>query len=196
MTAKNTTRQQEMTEDMGEFHAPQTITPENLGDDLARLVWESFTDFVSEGESDETALSGLGLVDVEGLPDQHAVEEALIFFMWAHTRGTQQAFVGRAPDELVKRTLDALHAAIFEDLVKNGTPEAQLPLFEQRVGARYAEYHAAAADSDTRLGEAVVQHLTNRSQPETKVTLAITERALEVAGPLRDYLEDVELVPD
>lgn len=183
-----------MTEATREFYPPQTITPENLGDDLARLVWESFTDFVSEGEG-ETPLTGLGLVDVNGEPDQRAVEEALIFVMWAHTRGAQQAFVGRSPAELLKRTLDAMHAAVFEDMVENGTPEAQLPFFEQRVGARYAEYHASAADSDTSLGEAVVQYLTGRTKPEAPLTLAITERALEVAAPLRDYLEDIELVP-
>ena len=182
-----------MTEATREFHAPQTITPENLGDDLARLVWESFTDFISEGES-ETALSGLELLDLRGEPDQRAVEEALIFVMWAHTRGTQQAFVRRAPEDLLKRTLDAMHVAVFEDMVDNGTPEAQLPFFEQRVGARYAEYHAAAADSDTHLGEAVVQYLTGNAKPQAHLTLAITERAVEVAGPLRDYLEDIELV--
>ena len=183
-----------MTEATREFHAPQTITPENLGDDLARLVWESFTDFISEGET-ETALNGLGLVDGEGEPDQRAVEEALIFVMWAHTRGAQQAFLGRAPADLLKRTLDGMHSAVFEDMVENGTPEAQLPFFEQRVGARYAEYHAAAADSDTSLGEVVVQYLTGNTKPDTHLTLAITERAVEVAGPLRDYLEDIELVP-
>lgn len=183
-----------MTEAIREFHPPQTITPENLGDDLARLVWESFSDFVSEGEN-ETALSGLGLVDLKGEPDQRAVEEALIFVMWAHTRGAQQAFVGRAPADLLKRTLDAMHSAVFEDMVENGTPQAQLPFFEQRVGARYAEYHAGAADSDTSLGEAVVQYLTGRPKSEAPLTLAITERAVEVAGPLRDYLEDIELIP-
>jgi len=182
-----------MTEATREFHAPQTITPEDLGDDLARLVWESFTDLISEGEG-ETALSGLGLVDSDGQPDQRAVEEALIFVMWGHTRGAQQAFVGRAPAELLKRTLDALHSAVFEDMVENGTPKAQLPFFEQRVGARYSEYHAAAADSDTTLGETVVQYVTGNAKPSAPLTLAITERALEVAGPLRDYLEDVEIV--
>ena len=115
-----------MTEATREFHAPQTITPENLGDDLARLVWESFTDFVSEGES-ESALSGLGLVDLEGEPDQRAVEEALIFVMWAHTRGAQQAFVGRAPADLLKGTLDALHSAVFEDMVETGPQRPNSP---------------------------------------------------------------------
>ena len=87
-----------MTQDKQGFQAPQTITPDGLADDLAVLVWESFTDFVSEWESSST-LAVLGLVDDDGQPDRRAVEEALIFLMWAHTRGTQQAFVGRAPAE-------------------------------------------------------------------------------------------------
>ena len=183
-----------MTEDVQGFQAPQTITPEGLADDLTVLVWESFTDFISEWESSSTFADG-GLVDEEGQPDQRAVEEALIFLMWAHTRGTQQAFVGRAPAELLKMALDGLHDAILEDMVDNGTPREQLPHFEKRVSARYAQYHAAAAVSDVALGEAVVHHLTGSlSSPEPFIQ-AVTERALEVTGPLRDYLEDVQLVP-
>lgn len=182
-----------MTESGREFHAPQTITPEDLGDDLARLVWESFTDLVSEGE-ETSSLGSLALMDKDGNPDQHAVEEALIFLMWAHTRGAQQAFVGRAPGDLLKRTLDALHSAVFEDMVENGTPKSQLPFFEQRVSARYAEYHTASATSDTLLGEAVVQHMTGNTDPPKPLTRAVTVRAVEVTGPLRDYLEEVELV--
>ena len=37
---------------MPEFVPPRTMTPEELGDTLARLVWESFSDFVSEGDAD------------------------------------------------------------------------------------------------------------------------------------------------
>ena len=36
-----------MTDDVREFRAPQTMTPIELGDSLARLVWESFSDFVA-----------------------------------------------------------------------------------------------------------------------------------------------------
>ena len=39
-----------MTEDVQGFQPPQTITPDGLADDLAVLVWESFTDFISEWE--------------------------------------------------------------------------------------------------------------------------------------------------
>ncbi len=187
-----------MTEDEQGFQAPQTITPDGLADDLADdlavLVWESFTDFVSEWEGSST-LSDLGLVDDEGEPHRTAVEEALIFLMWAHTRGTQQAFVGRAPADLLKQTLDGLHDAVLEDMVENGTPRAQLPHFEKRVSARYSEYHTAAAVSDVALGEAVVHHLTGSAHPPEPFTKTVTERAVEVTGPLRDYLEDVQLVP-
>lgn len=183
-----------MTEPTQEFHAPDNITPEDLADDLARLVWESFSDFVAAGET-EPALAGLGLMDESGNPDQRAVEEALIFLMWAHTRGAQMAFVGRAPDELLKRALDGLHSAVFEDMIENGTPETQLPVFEQRVGARYQEYHTASAESDVRLGKVAVRHLTGGEEVSDALTWAVTERALAVARPLKDYLDDIQLIP-
>jgi hypothetical protein len=183
-----------MTDDGLGFQAPQTITPEGLADDLTVLVWESFTDFISKWESSSMFADG-GLADEEGQPDQRAVEEALIFLMWAHTRGTQQAFVGRAPAELLKMALDGLHDAVLEDMVDNGTPREQLPHFEKRVSTHYAQYHAAAAGSDVALGEAVVHHLTGSLSSPEPFTQATTERALEVPAPLRDYLKDVQLVP-
>ena len=179
-------------ETMPEFLPPRTMTPEELGDTLARLVWESFSDFVSEGDA-EISLGALGVASHDGVPDEVPTEEALIFLMWAHTRGVQLAFVGRSPDPLVKRGLDALHRAVFEDMAQNGTPQSQLPIFEQRVGARYAEYHQAAAKSDARLGEAVVQHLTSRDD-DPVLSRAVSERAIAVANPLRDFLEEVELI--
>ncbi len=113
--------------------------------------------------------------------------------MWAHTRGAQLAFMGRAPDERIKEGLDALHSAVFEDMVENGTPESQLPLFEQRVSARYAEYNQASAESDAKLGVSVSRHLLGNLARES-TSEAIRERAIAVANPLRDFLEDVELV--
>jgi hypothetical protein len=178
---------------INEFRAPRTMTPEALGDTLARLVWENFTDFIAEGDA-EVPLKELGVPTEDGVPDAHAAEEALIFLMWAHTRGAQQAFVGRAPGDLLKAGLDAMHRAVFEDMVGNGTPEGQLPLFEQRVGARYAEYHGASAQSDARLGRAVVRHLTAREDHNEVLDRAVQARAIAVANPLRDFLEDVELV--
>ena len=177
---------------MSEFQTPSTMTPHTLGDHLARLVWESFTDFI-EGEA-EGLLRQIGAGTEEGL-DQKITEEMLIFLMWAHTRAVQLAFVGRVSQELLREALDAMHRAVFEDMVENGTPRSQLPLFEQRVSARYSEYYAAAEESDVRVGEIALQHMAGAleaSDPEL-VSLALTERALIVANPLKDYLEDVKL---
>ncbi len=184
--------QSTISDDVRQFRAPQTMTPHELGDSLARLVWESFSDFLSR-EDVETPLPDVDtLYDDDGTAHRTA-EEALIFFMWAHTRGTQLAFLGRAPDDRIKQGLDALHTAVFEDMVDNGTPSTQLPLFEQRVGARYAEYHQAAASSDTKLGEAVSRHMLGGVIRDS-TSAAISERAVAVANPLRDFLEEVELI--
>lgn len=183
-----------MTDDAREFRAPQTMTPGELGDNLARLVWESFSDFLAR-EDVETPLPDVDTLDDDDGNATRTAEEALIFFMWAHTRGAQLAFLGRAPDERIKQGLDALHSAVFEDMVLNGTPKAQLPLFEQRVGARYAEYHQAAAESDDKLGDAVTRHMLGGVVRES-TSEAIRERAIAVANPLRDFLEDVELVDE
>jgi hypothetical protein len=170
------------------------MTPEELGDTLARLVWESFSDFVAADDA-EISLDALGVPTRGGVPDEVPAEEALIFLMWAHTRGVQLAFVGRTPDPIVRRGLDAMHRAVFEDMAENGTPRSQLPIFEQRVSARYAEYHQAASRSDARLGEAVVRHLTSASDGQAETLAgAVSERAIAVANPLRDFLEEVELV--
>jgi len=179
--------------ELREFRAPQSMTTDELGDSLARLVWESFTDFLAR-EDVETPLPEGPVLREDGEPTDQAAEEALIFFMWAHTRGAQLAFLRRAPDEIIRRGLDALHRAIFDDMVAHGTPKSQLPMFEQRVGARYAEYNHASAESDERLGEAVCRHLTGTPADCQQVADAITERAIAVAHPLRDFLEEVELV--
>jgi len=183
-------------DDTREFRAPQTMTPAELGDNLARLVWESFSDFLAQEEVEtQTPLPGMDTLYDDERTANRTAEEALIFFMWAHTRGAQQAFMGRTPDERIRQGLDALHRAIFEDMVENGTPSGQLPMFEQRVSARYAEYHQAAAESDDRLGQAVSRHLVGTADRPGLVD-AIRERAVAVANPLRDFLEDVELVEE
>lgn len=181
------------TEPIRQFRAPKTMTPSELGDSLARLVWESFSDFISDGDA-EVPLSELGVPMDDGVPEPQVTEEALIFLMWAHTRGTQLAFVRRAPDPLVKAGLDALHSAVFDDMVEHGTPASHLPIFEQRVSARYAEYNQAADSSDDQLGRTVVRHLTGRSESGSATARALAERAIAVADPLRDFLEEVELV--
>lgn len=182
-----------LSDDVREFRAPQTMTPFELGDSLARLVWESFSDFLSK-EDVETPMPDVDtLYDDDGSAHRTA-EEALIFFMWAHTRGAQLAFLGRTPEERIKEGLDALHSAVFEDMVENGTPKSQLPIFEQRVSARYAEYNQAASASDVKLGEAVARHMLNGTDIRESTTSAIRERAVAVAHPLRDFLEEVELI--
>jgi len=179
-------------DDTREFRPPQTMTPAELGDSLARLVWESFSDFLSN-EDTETPLPDVDTLYDDEAASNRTAEEALIFFMWAHTRGAQLAFMGRSPDELIRQGLNAMHQAVFEDMVANGTPTAQLPKFEQRVSMRYAEYHQAAEESDERLGQAVVRHLVGNVKRPALVD-AIRERAVAVANPLRDFLEDVQLV--
>jgi len=180
------------TDDLRQFRAPQTMTPHELGDSLARLVWESFSDFLSQ-EDVETPIDDVSTLYDDNAAAHRTAEEALIFFMWAHTRGVQLAFLGRAPDDRIREGLDALHKAVFEDMVDNGTPEAQVPLFEQTVSARYAEYHQAAAESDGKLGEAVGRHLLGGTVRDS-TNAAIRERAVAVAHPLRDFLEEVELI--
>ena len=189
---KDSAVQSTMNDDVREFRAPQTMTTHELGDSLARLVWESYADFLSKDDVETPIPDVDTLYDDDGTSDRTA-EEALIFFMWAHTRGVQLAFLGRTPEERIKEGLDALHTAVFEDMVENGTPSSQLPLFEQRVSARYAEYHQAAAESDEKLGQAVSRHILGGVVRDS-TSLAIRERAVAVAHPLRDFLEEVELV--
>lgn len=177
-----------------EFRAPRTMTPEELGDSLARLVWENFSDFVARGDA-EISLADLGVPTEDGVPEPHASEEALIFIMWCHTRGAQLAFLPRASDELVRAGLDAMHRALFDDMVENGCSPSYLPIFEQRVSARYAEYNGAASISDGHLGETVARHLMS-AEPIESASVAVTERAIAVANPLRDFLEEVELVQE
>jgi hypothetical protein len=175
------------------FQVPETITPNELGDTLARLVWESFSDFMAEDDA-EVSLTDLGVETKDGLPPGHLAEEALIFLMWAHTRGAQLAFVGRAEEQLIKGGLDSLHDAIFHDMVHQGTPPGQILLFEQRVGARYAEYNQAAARSDSDLSRSALRHLTGEASESPTKAMAILDRALAVASPLKDFLEEVQLV--
>lgn len=158
-----------------EFRAPQSMSTSELGETLARLVWEHFSDFVSE---DEDALA----------------EEALIFFLWAHTHGAELAFAGRTDHELLTEALDHMHRAVFEDMVGHGTPKERVPMFEQRAAARYATYRSAAERSVVALGRAVARHLVGIEAGSEDTVRSLAERAIAVADPLRDFLEDVELV--
>jgi hypothetical protein len=181
-------------DDAREFRAPASITPRDLGDQLAQLVWESFTDFVTDGDA-EQILGHLGLVGDDGVPVQRASEEILIFLMWAHTRGIQMAFVGRGGSRrLAPMALDQLHKAVFDDMVDQGIPRSQLPIFEQRVSARYSEYYQASERSDHAVGAALVRHLTGSRGEEDALAWALAERAIAVIHPIRDFFGEVELV--
>lgn len=175
---------------MVQFAGQQDTSPEDLGDTLAHLVWESFTDLVSELEETEV-LEARGIGGIDENP--RVPEETLILIMWAHTRGAELALAGRIPDPLLRETLDRMHAAVFDDMVDQGTPESELPVFEQRVGARYTEYNAASERSVAAVGDAAVSHLFPGSEGEASDTLAVvlSQRVLEVTDPLRDYLEEV-----
>ncbi len=183
----------------GFLNGPEFMTPGELGDILARLVWESFTDFLQEGEG-PWIFRELGTPWQEGPPPERAAEEILIFLLWIHTRGLQLAFAGTDAHEDVRGALDALHKAVFEDLVEQGTPEAQLPVFEQRVGVRYNEYSQAAQGSDQEVGQMALLHLAAATDaPEgtrnrEDLARALTGRAVALANPLRDFLDDVTIV--
>lgn len=174
------------------FRVPRSLNPSELADTVGRLVWESFSDFLAAALADDGPIP-LGISDESGIPEEHGSKEALIFILWAHTRAIQMAFHDRATAKTVGRALDALHAAVFEDLVEHGMPRAALPLFEQRVSARYAEYYQASAVSDGELGAAVVRHLRDEDDAPEVLVHRVVERARAVANPLRDFLEEVEL---
>ena len=98
---KMSTGLQVPTESMEGFRPPASMTPEELGDSLAQLVWESFSDFLDDGDPG-VSLQALGVRTDDGMPLGHVAEEALIFLLWAHTRGAQLAFVGRGSEELLR----------------------------------------------------------------------------------------------
>lgn len=182
----------DLTHGMRDFLPAHTKSPRELGDEIARLVWESFSDFLAEGHAEDLQ-AGLGMTGRGEGPDQRVVEEILIFLMWSHTRAVQMAFIGRTPEELIRQTLDSFHEAVFDDLVTNGTPPSQLPFFEQRVGARYDEYYVAAAQSDGYVGLAVLRHLGIKENAPEDEAWTLAERAIAVAFPLKDFLDDVEI---
>jgi hypothetical protein len=168
------------------------ISTSELGDNLAQLVWESFTDFIErravaadEGAEAEGGAAVLTLPTVEA-------EEALIFFMWLHTRACQQA-CGQTPDR-VRPVLDAMHKALYEDLEARAISRVQLPLFEQRVSARYTEYYEAAANlTDEKVVEVAARHVLPGGRARPAIMLELAEAATVTSGPLRDFLQDVEL---
>ncbi len=161
-----------------------------LGDNLAQLVWESFSDFIERrglpapDEGGDAAVLVIPTVEPE---------EALIFFMWLHTRTCQQAF--SASPDAVREVLDAMHHALYEDMAAGSFSRVQLPLFEQRVSARYTEYYGSASNqTDEKVVEVAARHVLVNGKPRPGITLDLAEAATVTAGPLRDFLEDIELI--
>ena len=167
------------------------LTAQELADRLSQLVWEHVTDFL-EGGAPGSEL-GLDLAD-------HPVDidELLIFFLWIHTHVVQQAYAGRYDADVVKNLLDAIHRRVFADLEEHGISSSRLPLFEQVISSRYAEYYGAAKSETRRVGELAAQLVDDRTEPGERGALAgaLAQASMEVAGPLRDFLVDVRIAPE
>lgn len=165
------------------------MSAEELGDNLAQLVWESFTDFMERRGLTDSDGSGDG--GVLAMPTVEP-EETLIFFMWLHTRSCQQACGTDAT--WGTKVLDAMHKAVFEDLEAGSVPRLQLPLFEQHVSARYAEYYeAASGDTEERVVEVAARHVLVNKLERPGIVLDLAEAATVTSGPLRDFLTDIDL---
>jgi|GEM_PF-248486 len=165
--------------------------PESWGADVARSVWESFSDALDE-PSFHVLLDRLGVPSTEGVPEGRVAEEFLIFLLWTHTRAVQLAFAGRGRGELTRQTLDALHQAVYQDLREQGTPESEIPLLEQRLAARYVEYGAAARRSDREVGRLAASCLGDTWEIRSEeAILELTARAVALATPIKDYLQDL-----
>lgn len=163
-----------------------TWTPVALGDGLAQLVWECFSDFIETAPTTPTG--------PEGTPTPDLVpEELLILFLWVHTRTCQQALAGRVDADTLRTTLDALHRAVFEDMEAHGVSREALPLFEQRVSARYSEYYAAASGDGHRFGNIAATRVSGRTTDNPAFSALLAEATLAAAGPLRDFLDDIVL---
>jgi hypothetical protein len=162
-----------------------------VGNSLAQLVWESLTDFIERRAETPLGKDADGGTAVLTLPTVEP-EEILIFFMWLHTRACQQAWAHR-PDE-IRPVLDAMHQGLYEDLEARAIPRIQLPLFEQRVGARYTEYYEAAANvADEKVVEVAARNVLINGIAHTAIILELAEAASVTGGPLRDFLQDIEL---
>lgn len=165
-----------------------------LGDNLAQLVWESFTDFIERRAAPGVEAEYDGGTAVLALPTVEP-EEALIFFMWLHTRAVQQA-CGHQPEK-ARAVLDALHQALYEDLEARSIPRVQLPLFEQRVSIRYTEYYeAASAAADEKVVEVAARHVFMNGAARPAIVVELGEAATVTSGPLRDFLQEIELDDD
>lgn len=173
------------------------LTPTELGEHLARLVWESLSDVLTDDRS-LTVLARLGALAADGTPSSRASEELLILLLWAHTRGIQQAYAARGA-RLARVALDELHRAVFEDMVAAGSRREELPIFEQRVRTRYAEYGRAAKASDHAVGSVALRSIAGRTAARAhpdggEDARVLATRAVGVAAPVGDFYSDVDLL--
>lgn len=167
------------------------ISTAELGDSLAQLVWESFTDFIERRGLAASEAREEGGVVVVSRPTVEP-EEALIFFMWLHTHACQQA-CGDQP-ERVRQVLDLMHQALYEDLEARAIPRVQLPLFEQRVSARYTDYYeAATTETEEKVVEVAARHVLVDTMSRPGIMLDLAEAATVTSGPLRDFLTEVRI---
>lgn len=170
------------------------ITPAQLGQDLARHLWESLDDLLTDPDSLDV-LKRLKALEPGGGPTARAGEELLIYLLWAYTRGIQQARSAYGPG-VARTALDALHKAVFKDMVDNGTLRDELPLFEERVRTRYAQYGQAASDSDEAVGEALVRAVTGGRSGSREDAQTMAAAAVGVSSPVGDFYAAVNLVED
>lgn len=170
------------------------MTPAQLGKDLAHHVWESLGDLLTDAGSADV-LERLNALEPGAGPTARAGEELLIYLLWAYTRGIQQASTA-SDARLARAALDALHKAVFADMVENGALRDELPLFEERVRARYAQYGQAALDSDEAVGEAVVRAVTGGRSGSLEDARTMAAVAVGVSSPVGDFYAAVNLVDD
>ncbi len=168
------------------------LTDHELADRLSQLVWEHVTDFL-EGGSPGSELGADLLAD-----RPVDLDELLIFFLWVHTHVVQQAYAGRYSSDVVKRLLDAMHRRVFADLEEHGIASGRLPLFEQVISSRYAEYYAAVKSTTEPVGELAARLVDDESDGTDRDALAaaLAQASVEIAGPLRDFLLEVRLAPE
>ncbi|HEX6589124.1 MAG TPA: hypothetical protein VF039_08880 [Longimicrobiales bacterium] len=168
------------------------VTDRELADRLSQLVWEHASDFLEGGTPG-------GDFGADLLADHPVdLDEVLIFFLWVHTHVVQQAYAGRYQGAVVKRLLDAMHRRVFADLEEHGIPASRLPIFEQVISSRYADYYGAAKSEDRRIGELAAALIDDQADETSRAALAaaLAQASVEVAGPLRDFLLDVRLAPE
>lgn len=172
------------------------MTTGQLADRLSQFVWEHVTDFMEGGTV--TPESQRGRSEIEGYPVD--VDEILIFFLWLHTRVVQQAFAGRYEGPVVKEVLDAMHRRVFTDLEDHGIPASRLPIFEQVMSARYAEYYAGAKGEEQMVGRLAASNIDSSgdgpSEPREALAGALARSVVDIGGPLSDFLSEVQPAPE